>query len=220
MGLDIYFHKVKRVRKSRMEPFTMTVKECSELNDKRVKDKYSRYAKKALARLSAAKDKAEYEAVYKEIFPKGMKKFTSYEWHYSKFLKEVKPYAEVEKFINDFKDWVYAEDDAYFRKVNCVYAYFAPKLQDEVCFVTRADIEVLIGRCEEILKGLDLRKEIPMEKIELAERLLPTQDGFFFGSIEYDKWYFRDLKNVRSQMKKLLRGFNEDTDVIYVVMSW
>jgi hypothetical protein len=27
----------------------------------------------------------------------------------------------------------------------------------------------------------------------LAEELLPSHSGFFFGSTEYDEWYFKDL---------------------------
>jgi hypothetical protein len=28
----------------------------------------------------------------------------------------------------------------------------------------------------------------------VADEELPTQQGFFFGSYEYDEWYFGDLK--------------------------
>ena len=28
----------------------------------------------------------------------------------------------------------------------------------------------------------------------LAEELLPTRSGFFFGSTDYDEWYFEDIK--------------------------
>jgi hypothetical protein len=132
----------------------------------------------------------------------------------------MRPIEEVRAFFDDLQRFHYAEEDAYFRKVNFIYHYFQPKLVDECAFVTKADLEDIIERCDKILKGLDLRKEIPHSKIDLAMELLPTQGGFFFGSIEYDKWYFHDVRNVRRQMKKLLRGFNEDTDVIYVVMSW
>ena len=79
------------------------------------------------------------------------------------------------------------------------------------------------GYFEPASKGSNYKfkgEEIPYEKIDLAKELLPTQSGFFFSSTDYDKWYFSDVKDARRQMKKLLRGFNEDTDVIYVVMSW
>ena len=219
MGLDVYFHKVKKARKSK-EDSLKTIREYDDILNRRVRDKAERYAKKMIEKLGNAADDFEYAEIYHEIFPKGIKKFTQYTWKYDKFVDEVKPLDEVKSFFNAFLQFCYAEEDAYFRKVNFIYHYFQPKLVDECAFVTKADLEDIINRCDKILKGLDLRKEIPHSKIDLAMELLPTQSGFFFGSTEYDSWYFADVKDARSQMKKLLRGFNEDTDVIYVVMSW
>ena len=141
-------------------------------------------------------------------------------WLVFNLVKSESP-GKVKDFFNAFLQCYYAEEDAYFRKVNCIYHYFQPKLVDECAFVTKADLEDIIGRCDKILEGLKFKgEEIPYEKIDLAKELMPTQAGFFFGSIEYDRWYFADIKDVRHQMKKLLRGFDENTDVIYVVMSW
>ena len=53
-----------------------------------------------------------------------------------------------------------------------------------------------------------------------AEELLPTCSGFFFGSTDYDEYYFEDLKDSIGQMEKLKANYNEDTDVIFVSMSW
>jgi hypothetical protein len=38
----------------------------------------------------------------------------------------------------------------------------------------------------------------------LAEELLPTASGFFFGSTEYNEWYIDDLKNTIEQLDKCL----------------
>ena len=125
------------------------------------------------------------------------------------------------KYYNDLNN---KRANAYFRKVDFLYHYFQSKLVDECCFVTKADLEDLIERCDKILEGFDFRKKVPYfdsecsliyKKIDLAKELLPTLD-----STIYDRLYFADVENVRYQMKKLLKGFNEDTDVIYVVMSW
>ena len=218
MGLDIYFHKVKKVR-TKNEPLK-TIQEYSDILNQRAKEKLAKYVDKSLKKLSHASDEGEYANEYHKIFPAGVSKFTQYDWKYRKFCESVLSIEEVKAFFDDFQRFYYAEEDAYFRKVNFIYRYFQPKLDDECAFVTKADLEDIIERCDKILKGLDLRKDIPHSKIDLAMELLPTQSGFFFGSIDYDKWYFADVKDVRKQMKKLLRGFDEDTDVIYVVMSW
>jgi hypothetical protein len=33
-----------------------------------------------------------------------------------------------------------------------------------------------------------------LDNNELAEKLLPTASGFFFGGTEYDQWYFNDIE--------------------------
>ena len=55
----------------------------------------------------------------------------------------------------------------------------------------------------------------------LAEQLLPTADGFFFGSQSYDEWYFEDLKYTKEVLEKLV-AFLEDGnnyEIIYEA-SW
>ena len=208
MGLDIYFHKVKKARKSSNEPLK-SIKEYVDILDKRAKDKFLRFSKKSIDKLSNAANNDEYEEIYHDIFNNQMKKYTKWDFSYENMKNKVCPLDDVKKFFSDFLKRYYAEDDAYFRKVNFVYHYFSPKLEDEACFVTREDLEDLIDRCDRVL-----------ENHSLAEDLLPTQDGFFFGSTDYNQWYFEDVKDCKRQMKKLLRGFNEETDVIYVIMSW
>lgn len=208
MGLDIYFHKVRKARKTSNEPLK-TIGEYSDILEKRAKDKFMRFSKKSVLRLANAADENEYKEIYHDIFNNQMKKYTKWDFSYEKFKNEVFPLDAVKKFFKDFLSRYYAEEDAYFRKVNFVYRYFSPKLANECCFVTKYDMLDLADRCDRVLKNHSL-----------AEELLPTQSGFFFGSTDYDNWYFEDVKDCRRQMKKLLRGFHEDTDVIYVIMSW
>lgn len=207
MGLDIYFYKVKNVRDSKNEPLK-SIQYYRSLNNKRAKDRIRAYTKRSLARLAKAND-MEYESVYKSIFPNGIAKYTPFEFHYSKMCDSVKSYPEVEQFFKRFVNYSYAQSDAYFRKVNAVYGFFKHKLVDEECFVTLSDINDLIQRAEEVLT--DNSK---------AEELLPTCSGFFFGSTDYDEYYFEDLKDIIGQMEKLKANYNEDTDVIFVSMSW
>jgi len=208
MGLDIYFHKVANVRKSKNDVFDMTIEDLSNLAHNREKARVKRFCNKVIRDLSKLEG-AEYEEYYKKVFPNKVKKYTKYEWKYEKMVEKVQPLEEVKKWLDNFLECCYKDSDAYFRKVNFVYKYFEPKLEDECCLVSKTDLEDLIARCDAVLNNHDL-----------AESLLPTTSGFFFGSTEYDDWYFADVKDARSQFKKLLRGFHDDTDVIYVVMSW
>lgn len=38
----------------------------------------------------------------------------------------------------------------------------------------------------------------------VAMKLLPTQEGFFFGSTQYDQWYFEDIKHTYKELCNLL----------------
>ena len=207
MGLDIFGTMVKRVRKNASEPIDLTIEEAAKLADKRAKDKIAKFAKRSLNILEHT-DSDGYADAYFKIFSK-MGNYTRYEFTYENMLKEPKPIEEVKKFFDEFISRYYAESDVYFRKVNFVYRYFEPYLEDECCFVTKAQMEDLVERCNKVLADNSL-----------AEELLPTQSGFFFGSTDYDEWYFDDVEDCKRQFSKILKRFNEDTDIFYMVMSW
>jgi len=75
----------------------------------------------------------------------------------------------------------------YWRKSNQVHQWFVDKFADgeDDCrkmFVNRESLEELKELCLKVLADHSL-----------AEELLPSHSGFFFGSTEYDEWYFKDL---------------------------
>ena len=85
----------------------------------------------------------------------------------------------------------------YFRKVNFLVKYFKDlgfDVENQTPFcISKEDAEVLLSRCNQVLK--DHSK---------ASELLPTMDGFLFGSIEYNEYYFNDVKEVRDYIKNTL----------------
>jgi hypothetical protein len=50
-------------------------------------------------------------------------------------------------------------------------------------YVSREQLTELREVCQKIL-----------DNNELANQLLPTASGFFFGGTEYDQWYFNDIE--------------------------
>ena len=54
---------------------------------------------------------------------------------------------------------------------------------------------------------------------ETSKELLPTQSGFFFGSTDYDEWYYEDMVNILREFGKLLKDWRDD-DIVFVYMSW
>lgn len=210
MGLDIFIHKVKNVRNSKNEPLK-SIKEYAEINMQRAKDKIKTFADTCIKELEYLKDNAEsYKVAYDKIFNVKIKDYSKcYWWRVEKMEERVHSLQEVKEFFDDFIDFYYPEEDAYFRKVNFIYKYFQCKLVDEQCFIEKEDLLDIIERCEKVL-----------EDDTQADELLPTQCGFFFGSTDYDDYYFDNVADCKKQMEHLLEDFDDNTDIIYVVMSW
>lgn len=73
--------------------------------------------------------------------------------------------------------------------------------------ITREYAEELLSRCKQVL-----------EDHSLAETLLPTMPGFFFGSTEYDEYYFENVQEVYDYVENvLLPAFDDliDGESIY-----
>lgn len=85
----------------------------------------------------------------------------------------------------------------YFRKVNFLVKFFEEKGFDTPnqtpLVIHKKDAEDLLSRCNEVLA--DHSK---------ADTTLPTMEGFFFGSTDYDDWYFEDVKEVRDFVQDTL----------------
>ena len=78
----------------------------------------------------------------------------------------------------------------YWRKANQIREWFVnncdyPADGDcEEVEITKEDLEKLADTCRGVLANHDL-----------AEKLLPCKKGFFFGSYDYDEWYFLQLED-------------------------
>lgn len=75
----------------------------------------------------------------------------------------------------------------YWRKANHIHAWFVDKVQDgkddcERYPVSREQLEQLKTLCQQII-----------DNPKLAEDLLPTRGGFFFGNTDYNQYYIDDL---------------------------
>lgn len=96
--------------------------------------------------------------------------------------------------INEIKS-----EAIYWRKANAIHKWFVDNVQDgnDDCgnyYVSQDDLRELKDICEKVLADNSL-----------AETLLPSQSGFFFGGTEYDEWYFKDLKYTAEEIGKLLK---------------
>jgi hypothetical protein len=56
----------------------------------------------------------------------------------------------------------------------------------------------------EQIAGLEQACEAVLATPEMAPLMLPTQEGFFFGSYEYDEYYFDDVRDVLRACREIL----------------
>lgn len=103
-------------------------------------------------------------------------------------------------------------NEIYWRKANQIHHYFIgicgyEKGDNGRCCVKRKDLETLLFYCNVILND-------PTK----APSLLPTCPGFFFGSYDYDSWYFDQIKDTKEQLENLLASKKPHTKYYY--SSW
>lgn len=82
----------------------------------------------------------------------------------------------------------------YWRKANAIHNWFLENCAARDRWADPIDdcrpIEIPVEKLEELLD--DCKKVLADHS--LAKELLPTEDGFFFGSTEYDEYYFDNIE--------------------------
>jgi hypothetical protein len=86
----------------------------------------------------------------------------------------------------------------YWRKANAIHNWFVRECGDNIDECQR--IGVTEDKMRELLDLCILVKNNP----SLANKLLPTGSGFFFGSTEYDEWYFGQIDETISILENAL----------------
>lgn len=102
---------------------------------------------------------------------------------------------------------------AYWRKCNSVHNWFVNNVQDG-----RDECQTSAVSCDQLEELLDLVNQVLADH-SLANELLPTQSGFFFGGTEYDDWYFGDLARTKTMLEDCLSDRYKGWDFEYSA-SW
>ena len=96
----------------------------------------------------------------------------------------------------------------YWRKANHIHKWFVDNVQEGEDNCRNYDVSK-----EQLKDLLKLCKEIKEENSK-AEELLPSQTGFFFGSYEYDEWYFDGINETIEIIERVLK-IDEDWSFEY-----
>ena len=118
----------------------------------------------------------------------------------------VKKFHSLKNEYDELNPW---KEVAYFRKVNFLLPFFE---YGENC----SRLEIDDYKIDELL----VKWKQVLEDHSLAETLLPTQSGFFFGNTEYNDWYFYYVKEVYDKFSEIAEDFNSDEDMLSMVCSW
>ena len=178
--------------------------------------------------------------LYKRSYVKNWNYMRSEERHQITVSRDGKPLADIKpERISHIIEQV-----AYWRKANQIHKWFVDNVQGGVdecqeSHVSKEQLAELVGLCKQVLntvetvpgavhtgtmyypdgKVVEQTKEgVVVAQVGLAEELLPTASGFFFGGTDYDEYYLEDLKHTIEQIEPLLSEDGDDD--FYYRSSW
>lgn len=104
----------------------------------------------------------------------------------------------------------------YWRKANWIHKWFVENVQDgkddcEAYYVSYSNLVDLLSIIDQVLEN-------PSE----AHSLLPTQEGFFFGLVDYNEDYFSSLRQTQAMLEWEIKLY-ETSDLsfeFYYQSSW
>ena len=114
----------------------------------------------------------------------------------------------------------------YWRKANHIHNWFMQNCARRDEWDNPIDncrpVEITVGKLEKLLD--DCKKVLADHS--LAESLLPTQSGFFFGSTEYDEYYFGEIERTIEIIEPVLKFAKHKLEIkdyiweVYYRASW
>ena len=132
------------------------------------------------------------------------------------------------------------EEAGYWRKANAIHNYFVENIQkgndDQKAYrVSKKTFNDLLLKCNKIFEqavkegfrpdpdkdGMYQEGFKPSAELaELCAAELPTQSGFFFGSTEYDDWYFHQIAYTKRLIDQILENWATDDHKAYYYSCW
>ena len=126
----------------------------------------------------------------------------------------VKKNGKVRKDIKPERITYVIEQMGYWRKANQIHEWFVQNCQNgedncQSAYVGREQLQELRNICEKI-----------QANHSLAEELLPTQSGFFFGATDYNESYYQDIDDTIKILNDCLGEDAKPDGDFYYQSSW
>lgn len=192
MGLDIYFEK--RSRNANYNEYRET---CTKIQD----------VSNEIDKIFNGFDQTTIRSVYNLLNGLNQTELTQ---EIVELADKVRPHQErLDELEKKKEEQNPRKEIAYFRKVNLLMTFFEYEGNCEFKEIYHDEVELLIDHCERVLADHSL-----------AQELLPTTGGFFFGSTEYSEWYFSDVENVLDTFKKILEETDWENEIVEMYCWW
>ena len=163
-----------------------------------------------------------------------------------KIYEQMKPYILRSGDLPGIQRESLFEEVGYWRKANQIHNWFVTHVQNgeddcgrypvseeqlkdlrALCsaVVTESGVKCEIIQNGYIINDIDaftpiIRPGNVITNPEVAERLLPTTDGFFFGSTDYDEYYLQDIQETIGMLDTVLEETDFSVYSIYYTSSW
>lgn len=129
-------------------------------------------------------------------------------YEYKDYITEIK-YEHIKTTF-----YVLLNEVLYWRKANAIHNWFVINVQNgnddgRTYEVKIEQLEKLIDTCKTVLNDLTL-----------AKKLLPTKEGFFFGSTDYNRMYVVELERTVKNLEKVLKNTDFDKEYIVYTSNW
>lgn len=122
---------------------------------------------------------------------------------------------EGEKKVTYRSIW---KEIGYWRKANHIHKWFVDNVQGgeddcEYYEVTKDNLLNLKATCEKVL---NMEWKTPKR----LEKILPTESGFFFGSTDYDEYYFSEVERTIELINEILKTTDFEKELVVYRSSW
>lgn len=143
----------------------------------------------------------------------------------TKWNEKTQSYDKIEVKNHYNKVNYIIQEVGYWRKANQIHKWFVDSCCNgkDDCSPHYFEFEKLLELkelCQKVLDTMNSEHLTDGEKAEVCEELLPTCQGFFFGSTGYDEWYKEDLKHTIQIIEDAEKEYAPGYDRFYYEASW
>ena len=132
-----------------------------------------------------------------DMFLFRQKKFREGDDAYNELVKETSEEVMYWRKANQIRSWI-VNNTIYEDDWNC-----------ERVELTKETLEKLKADCETV-----------MDDPSKARKIFPTSAKFFFGSTDYDEWYFNELETTAKEIETILKETDFENEIIYYTEWW